>query len=169
MKINFKFLIFSLILLSACAYSEEFNEINHNNEFLIAYPDYMEATDDLLSTAKLQYKNAYRNTYSIVTVEDKNNRNFEDYQRAALNIIKNDVLISKPLVTDSIYRNADNFNAIDIQLYGVMKEENIYYWHSVFETESKFYTVVCWTRSMDRQQRYGPDFIKTIESFKPLN
>ena len=168
MKNSLKFILISLVFLSACAYSDEFNEINHDNQFIVSFPDYMEKTDDLLVTAALQYKNAYRNTYSIITMEDKNGKSLLDFQKDAINVIKKDVLLSKPLVTDSIYRETENYKAIDIQIYGVMNEENIYYWHSVFETDNKFYTVVCWTRSMDRQQRYGPDFIKVIESFKPL-
>lgn len=168
MKNSFKFLLFSIFLLSACAYSEDFKELNHNNEFIVAFPSYMEATNDLINSANLQYKNAYRNTYSIITAEDKGERSFEDYQKDELNRIKNDVLLKKPLVTDSIYRSTEKFKAIDIQIYGVMNDENIYYWHSVFETDNKYYTLVCWTRSMDRQQRYGPDFLKVIESFKPL-
>ena len=169
MRNSLKFMIVSLLFLSACAYSEEFNDINHENEFIISLPDYMKSSDDLLNTAALQYKNAYRNTYTIVNIENKNNRSLEKYQQEALNIIKQDVLLKKPLVTDSVYRNTEDFNAIDIQIYGIMNNENIYYWHSVFEANNKFYTVVCWTRSMDRQQRYGPDFEKVIESFRPLN
>ena len=40
-------LFIPLILgLQSCGYSEEFNEINHNNEFIISFPDYMENCDD---------------------------------------------------------------------------------------------------------------------------
>jgi len=168
MKINLFLFSLFILFLSACAYSEEFNEINVDNQFIVELPDYMKATNDLLNGAALQYKNPYRNTYTIVNVEEKNGKSFESYQKEALNIIKNDVLLKKPLVTDSAYRSTETFNAIDIQIYGIMEQENIYYWHSVFETTNKFYTLVCWTRTMDRQQRYGPDFEKIIASFKPL-
>lgn len=154
-------------ILSACSYSDEFKEIK-TDSFEIAYPGYMESTDDLLEEADLQYKNSYRNIYSIVKAKDKGNESFEDFQKETIGVIKNFNLLENPVVTDSVYRNKDGYKAIDIQLYGIMNKENIYYWHSVFETQSKFYEVAVWTRTMDRKQRYGADIAKIIESFKPL-
>lgn len=153
-------------ILTSCAYSDEFKEINHDNTFLISYPDYMDECEDF--QADLQYKNSYRNTYSLVNVEDKNGRTFEEFQKEKLDLLKGYDLLSKPLVTDSLYREETNYTAIDIKLYGVMDDENIYYWHTSIESDGKFYEVVCWTRSMDRKQRYGPDLEKIIDSFKPL-
>lgn len=155
-------------LLSSCGYSEEFKEVNFENQFIIAYPDYMEECDDLTPIADLQYKNSYRNTYSIVRVEDKADKSLLEFQKEGLDVIKNYDLLSNPLVTDSFYRESLDFTAIDVQMYGIMEDENIYYWHSAFESKGKFYEVVCWTRSMDRKQRYGADIEKIISSFKPL-
>jgi hypothetical protein len=156
----------SLSMLLSCGYSEEFNEVNHNNEFIIEFPDYMKASDDFQSA--LSFKNAFRNTYSLVNVYNKDGQIFEEFQQKTLGILKTYEPLSKALVTDSVYRENESFKAIDVQLYGIMNGENIYYWHSVFESKGKFFEVVCWTRSMDRKQRYGPDLAQIIASFKPL-
>lgn len=155
-----------LSILLACGYSEEFNEVNHNNEFIISYPDYMKETNDF--PGDLAYKNAYRNTYSLVKVYDKEGRSLLDFQKEVLGVLKAYEPLTKPLVTDSTYREEDGYKAIDVKLYGTMDGENIYYWHSAFESDGKFFEVVCWTRSMDRKQRYGPDLEAVIASFKPL-
>lgn len=157
-------LTFSLLL--SCGYSDEFNEVNHNNEFLISYPDYMDECNDF--QADLEYKNAYRNTYGLVKVYDKNGQTLEEFQQKTLGTLKTYEPLNKALVTDSFFRENENFKAIDVQLYGTMDGENVYYWHSAFESKGKFFEVVCWTRSMDRKQRYGPDLEKVIASFKPL-
>ncbi|MEX0595452.1 MAG: hypothetical protein WD512_03050 [Candidatus Paceibacterota bacterium] len=158
--------LLSITILLSCGYSEEFNEVNHNNEFVISFPDYMKSCNDF--QADLEYKNAYRNTYSLVKVYEKESMTLEDFQRKTLGVLKAYKPLTKPLVTDSTFRENENFKAIDVQLYGTMDGENIYYWHSVFESKGKFYEVVCWTRSMDRKQRYGADLAKIITSFKPL-
>lgn len=167
-NLSYLFVLSAIVLLNSCAYSDEFKEINHNNQFVISLPSYLKSCNDLTENADLQYKNAYRNTYCLVRVIDKENKSFENYQQESINVIRDYEPLKNALVTDSAYRENETFRAIDIQLYGLMDNENIYYWHSVFETDSKFYEVVGWTRSMDRKQRYGPDIEKIITSFKPL-
>lgn len=165
-KLNFYFIIILAAALSACGYSEEFNEFNHENTFLISFPDYMKECDDF--QADLELKNSYRNTYGFVKVYEKEGRTLEEFQHQMLGVLKGYELLNDVLVTDSVYRDTEDFQSIDIELYGLMQDENIYYWHSCFESAGKFYEVVCWTRSMDRKQRYGPDLEKVIMSFKPL-
>lgn len=164
---NSLIVLFLIVLLSGCSYQEKPKEIK-TDTFEVSYPGYMKSTDDLLEGADLQYKNAYRNIYSIVKVSDKGTQTFEDFQKKTVDVIRNFQLLEKPVVTDSVYRENDNFKAIDLQIYGIMNNENIYYWHSVFETADKFYELAVWTRTMDRKQRYGGDIAKIIESFKPL-
>lgn len=162
-------MIVSVLLgIQACTYTGEFSEINHDDTFKISYPDYMKECNDLTDNADLQYKNAYRNLYSIIRVSDKGTQTFEAFQQNSINQIKNYELLQNPLVTDSFYREGANFKAIDIQMFGLMDNENIYYWHSSFESEGKYYEVVCWTRSTDRKQRYGADIEKMIASFIPI-
>ena len=164
--INIILFIPLIVGLHSCGYSEEFNEVNHNNEFIISFPDYMEDCNDF--SADLGSKNSYRNTYAFVKVYEKEGQSLAQFHESVLNILKTYELLKDPLVTDSVYRQGVNFTAIDIELYGVMEDENIYYWHSAFESDDKFFEVVCWTRSMDRKQRYGSDLEKIITGFKPL-
>ncbi len=159
-------ILLSISFMIGCGYSEEFKEINYENQFIVAIPDYMEECDDF--EASYQFKNAYRNTYGLVNVEDKNGRTLAEFQKEKADILKGYELLSRPLVTDSSYRDEADFKAIDIKLYGVMDNENIYYWHTAVESDGKFFEIVCWTRSMDRKQRYGGDLEKIIASFKPL-
>ncbi|MCD8529175.1 MAG: hypothetical protein LRY27_04290 [Chitinophagales bacterium] len=128
-------LFISFILFQSCGYPEEPKQVKFEDKFIIDYPSYLKECDDLTSEADLQYKNAYRNTYSIIRVEPKNGQTFHEFQQNAVKQIKHFDLIKDILVTDSAYRNTNNFNAIDIQMHGVMQEENIYYWNSCFETE----------------------------------
>lgn len=166
MKHNVFVIIFLSIILLACSYSNKFEKVQ-TNTFQISFPGYMKPTTDLLEDADLQYKNAYRNIYCIVKEKDKGTQTFKNYQKETVDIIKKFDLLENPVVTDSFYRETDNFKAIDVQIYGTMNNENIYYWHSSFETATKFYEVAIWTRTMDRKQRYGVDIAKIIESFLP--
>lgn len=164
---NSLIILFLTSILLGCSYPEKPKDVK-TEMFEVSYPGYMKSTDDLFEGADLQYKNAYRNIYSIVKVSDKKGRSLQDFQKETVAVIKNFQLLEKPVVTDSVYRENDNFKAIDIQIYGIMNNENIYYWHSVFETTDKFYELAVWTRTMDRKQRYGADIEKIVASFKPL-
>lgn len=156
-----------LVSISSCTYKGTFEAVETNNTFEISFPDYMTKADDLKPDAALQYSNPYRNLYTIIEKSEKNGQSFEEYQSEALNILRNYDLLENTLVTDSIYTEPEFGRQISIELYGIMQEENIYYWHNTYETDKYFYQVVTWTRSMDRKMRYGPDIEKIVASFKP--
>ncbi|MGB1248758.1 MAG: hypothetical protein ACPG4Z_07715 [Chitinophagales bacterium] len=162
------FFTISLFMLAACTFNGEFREIETGNTFSMSFPDYMKPADDLKEDAELQYSSPYRNTYAIVEKDEKNGLSFSQYQKDALDVIKDFELLKNPLVTDSIFVENEQYKAIHVQLYGLMDDENIYYWHSTYETADYFYQLAVWTRSMDRKQRYGEDIDKIIESFTPL-
>lgn len=155
------------LLFSACEkYTGELIPANTEGDFLISFPDYMKEVDDLKPNAIIQYSNSYRNIYAVVIKDTKEKESFEDYQKKGLGVLKNYNLLEMPLVTDSVYEESSNGKEIHVQLYGIMQEENIYYWHSTFESNTHYYQLVVWTRSMDRKQRYGKDIEGVIESFE---
>jgi hypothetical protein len=161
---NIFYLLLTALLVNACTYSGEFKAVQTDGLYTISYPDYMKPSKDVLhEEAILQYSSPYRNTYSIVLRDDKT-QSFEQYQQDAVNVLKTYEQLLNPLVTDSAY--FENPRSIQLKLYGIMDEENIYYWHNTYETDSYYYQVIIWTRSMDRKQRYGPDIEQTLESFK---
>lgn len=157
-------LIASIFILQSCSYTGEMNEAKTDGLYTISFPDYMKPSKkNLHEDAILQYDNPYRNTYAILMRNEKN-ISFSEYQKNALDLLKNFELLRNPLVTDSAY--FENPTSIKVQLYGLMNEENIYYWHNTIESETYYYQVIVWTRSMDRKQRYGPDIEKILASFK---
>lgn len=157
-------MIVAAMMLAACSYTGEMKEAKTDGTYTISFPDYMKPSKkNLHDDAILQYDNPYRNTYAILMRSEKNN-SFAEYQKDALDLLKNFELLRNPLVTDSVY--SENPQTIKIQLYGLMDEEYIYYWHNTIESENYYYQVIMWTRSSDRKQRYGPDIEKSIESFK---
>ncbi len=161
------YFILLIFFFQACSYNNKFKKYNISNHFTISIPDYMKPCKDISNNAAVQYKNAYRNTYCIV-LQDSKDLPFIKYQQKSLSILKNYQELKKPIVTDSTYIYNDTNKYIAIQLYGIMNDENIYYWHNTYEGKKYFYQVVCWTRSMDRKQRYGEDLEHILKSFKPL-
>lgn len=152
-------------IITACTYSGEFREIETDGLYSISFPDYMNKSKETLhQNAILEYSNRFRNLYAVVVRDDKTDDDFFTYQQMQINDLKNYDLLLNPLVTDSVFK--DNPKSILIELYGIMEEENIYYWHKTIESDKYFYQVILWTRSMDRKQRYGPDVEKIIDSFK---
>ena len=147
-------------VLSCNSYTGEFRDIKKNT-FTISLPDWIEETDDLAPHALYQFKSKYRNTYGIIVKDDKN-KFFEDYQKDAVNVLKNYESLTNLLVTDSTY----NKNKISLELLGDLESEKIFYWHNTYESENNFYQLVLWTRSYDRKQKYGPVIEEIIASFK---
>jgi hypothetical protein len=157
-------LIASIFILQSCSYTGEMKEAKTDGLYTISFPDYMKPSKkNLHEDAILQYDNPYRNTYAII-MRDEKKVSFAEYQKDALDLLKNFELLRNPLVTDSAY--FENPTAIKVQLYGLMNEENIYYWHNTIESETYYYQVIVWTRSMDRKQRYGADIENIVASFK---
>lgn len=147
-------------VLSCNSYTGEFRDIKKST-FTISLPDWIEETDDLAPHALYQFKSKYRNTYGIIVKDDKN-KFFEDYQKDAVNVLKNYESLTNLLVTDSTY----NKNKISLELLGDLESEKIFYWHNTYESENNFYQLVLWTRSYDRKQKYGPVIEEIIASFK---
>lgn len=164
MKYTLFSILFFAVFLGACTYTGEFKEVQTDGLYTISYPDYMKPSKQTLhENAILEYNNRYRNIYSVV-VRDEKELDFLDYQQKNIGDLKNYDLLLNPLVTDSVF--AENPTSILIELYGIMDEENIYYWHKTIESTKYYYQIIVWTRSMDRKQRYGPDIEKMIDSFK---
>lgn len=152
------------VLLQSCTYTGEFKEVQTDGLYTISYPDYMKPSKQTLhENAILEYNNRYRNIYSVV-VRNEKELSFEAYYKENIDDLKNYELLLNPLVTDSVF--TEDPKSILIELYGIMDEENIYYWHKTIESPKYYYQIIVWTRSMDRKQRYGPDIEKILESFK---
>lgn len=161
---NLILIFFLSAIITACTYTGEFKDVNTDGLYTIAYPDYMKPSKQTLhENAILEYNNRYRNIYSVV-VRDEKELDFLDYQQKNIGNLKKFDLLLNPLVTDSVF--TENPTSILIELYGIMDEENIYYWHKTIESPKYYYQIIVWTRSMDRKQRYGPDIEKMIDSFK---
>lgn len=160
-------LFFIFLLLASCTYTGEFAPIKYQNEFQIEVPDYLEKCDDF--GGQIDLKNRYRNTYFFVKSFPDTFPDLANFQQQQIELLKNYDLLENPVVTDSNFINEANYEQINIELYGVIQEENIYYWHtSIKAVNSRYYELVGWTRSMDRRQKYGPDIEKIIGSFTVL-
>ena len=61
----------------------------------------------------------------------------------------------------------DGKNAIVAEITGKIDQTEVYYRMGVIESPYAFYQILVWTRA-DNREKYQPDMIKIIESFKEL-
>ena len=160
-----KVVLFVLIISSfSCNnYTGKFREVK-DKSFIISLPDWLEKTDDLSPEAYYQFKSRYRNTYGII-IKDKKDKPFKEYQKDAVNVLRNFKELTNLLVLDSTFSK----NHIRLELLGDMEQEKIFYWHNTYESANNYYQLVIWTRSYDRKQKYGPVIEKIIQSFQIID
>jgi len=160
-----------------------YNEVSINNEYSILLPKYLSKAANLNKDASLQYQNIFREAYVIVIDEPKDSfitlfkdlglydesltplENYSNAQNKSLSDATKEVVYDSGFSDKKINSLPAKFKKLQAKISGIDFE--ISYWNTYLESESKMYTIMCWTLS-DRQKKYDDTFTKVINSFKIL-
>lgn len=170
---QYLFLIVTMIAVSSCTHKAEFREVTENNRYVISIPDYLKACKELSKDAASQYQNTDIGIYSLVIMEKK--KTMQDYDmNYDLDAYFN--TIAKQGFVDAIKngkisvpgRQEINKNkALIADVTGQVGKTEVFYKLAIIETPYTFYQVLVWT-TIENKEKYEPDMIKMIESFKEM-
>lgn len=168
---RYLFLLLSAITIFSCNRKTEFVEVEINNRYTVSVPDYLKPCKDLQKDASMQYQNSEKGIYALVIDEKK--KTMQDYdmnydidtyfnsiaKQGFIEAIKNGK-ISVP------GRQEINQNkALIADITGKLDQTDVYYKLAIIETPYTFYQILSWT-SAENKEKFEPDMIKMIESFK---
>ncbi len=167
MKNSFSFwatVMCSMLLLSACKYSGDYQTVNANNKFSIALPSWMKETKDLKPGADLQYANRFRNFYAIG--ETISNTDLQKEMQANIATLRKSM--PDAVVSDSLDITAGDLKGVRAEVFGKMSKENIYFSEVLFTGKKGIYHLSIWTRSESRKLHFKEDINKIIATFKEI-
>lgn len=161
--------------------SSDFNEIEVDKLFKLSLPIYMKKMTNLNDEAALQYANIYKEAYTIVIYENKEEfvNSFkeygeynddisfiENYARAQTNFIT-ESLTNQQVIPYSLSQIGD-LNARQIMMKGNVDGEDIGYVMGYVEGKDNVYMIMTWTL-LGRINKYEQTFKDIIGSFKMIN
>lgn len=168
--------LFSAVLLTfvvSCKKETVFKEVKINDRYSISVPEYLQPCTDLHKDASLQYQNTEIDIYAMVIDERKKTMaNYSlDYD---IDLYYNNIA-SQPFletikdvnISPAGRQKIDGHKALISEITGKIDQNSIYYRLGVIETPYAFYQLLIWTRG-DNREKYEPDMVKMIESFKEL-
>jgi len=166
-------LLYSLLLVlgsgfSSCKYSQDYLQVNANNQFSLSIPSWMKEDKSLKEGAAFQYANHFRNFYAIGEATPKGDlkRTTGEIMSDNLNVLRKS--LGKPVVTDSLDITAGDVKGVRVEIYGKMNDENIYFTEVLYEGKNNLYHISVWTRSETRKLRFKEDINKLVASFKEI-
>lgn len=162
---------------------EDFSFVEINEKYWINIPKYMKETDALNDEASLQYQNIFKEAYTIVIEEDKQEfvDMFKEYweYNDDMSIVSNyrDVQIqfisesmSEMKEWDIISLKIDDLDAEMIEIDSKTEytwNKWISFLYTFIEWDDNLYMIMSWTLS-DRKYKYNNTFEKMAKSFKLL-
>jgi hypothetical protein len=170
---KFLFSIFILSAFASCNNETVFKEVKVNNRYSISIPDYLQPCTDLHKDASFQYQNTDKDIYAIVIDERKKTmENYDldyDIDLYFNSIAKQPFLetIKEGKVSPPGRQDINGHKALVADITGKVDGTAVYYRMAVIETPFAFYQILVWTRA-DNKDKYFPDMVKMIESFKEL-
>ncbi|RDY61243.1 hypothetical protein [Flagellimonas nanhaiensis] len=162
---------------------EDFNQIEVNGEYRLSLPKYMRKTDNLNEEASLQYQNIFKETYTIVIDESKDDfiemfTELGEYDEN-ISVIKNYRDVQQQLFAESMYVDKES-SPIALEINGMEAEmvdidgrvdgidEDITYFLTFVEGKEKVYMIMSWTMT-SRKDTYESTFDGIAKSFKLIN
>lgn len=193
MKKILKLTYISILFIGLSSCLDMINPNNYNPEgkvkmkrvkvdslYAIEIPSYMKKTTILNDDAKLQYMNAYKETYTIIIHEpiktleetftemgDYNKKLTADknYKNIQLDFIKE--TLTKVKMYDPEYLTINGLNASLIKVEGIIEGIHIFYQLGFIEGQENVFMIMTWTEK-NKKNRYRYTFQKIIESFALL-
>ncbi len=168
----FVFLL-AMLTLAACNRPAVFAEVKVNDRYTISIPDYLQPCKDLHKDASLQYQNPDKGIYALVIDEKK--KTMQDYDlnydidAYFNNIAKQGFIdaIKNGKISIPGRQEINNNKALIAEITGKVEETDVFYKLAIIETPSTFYQFLAWT-SAENKEKFEPDMLKMIESFKEL-
>jgi hypothetical protein len=156
---------------------EDLKSISVNKDYIISIPDYMTEMKSLNEDASFQYANIYKDVYTIVIDEDKQEfikafrdieiyndslsivSNYSDYQVKSLQ----EAINSKE--AKELEFKIKNLPSLQYELNGKVDGINASYLIGFIEGKDKMYMIMSWTEE-DRYKKYKNTFNLIQSSFK---
>src|SRR5690606_20734376 len=91
--------------------------------------------------------------------------NYSNFQNKSLSEATKEVIYDSGFTDKTINSLPARTKKLQAKVSGIDFE--ISYWNTYIESDSKMYTMMCWTLS-ERQKKYDDTFTKVINSFKIL-
>lgn len=167
------FIVILLLLVSALSLiaffrSEpvQFNKVTYKKEFSIPIPDYLTHSNNLDSSAIIQYHSLEKNIFVLVyqhpITADTLNSYFKQLTSKLTAAIDRGTLLK-------YYPEKINGNqALIGNIRGSVNETIIYYRIALIQTESSFYEII-WGIDENIRSSYDDDMNKTIRGFRIIN
>lgn len=162
---------------------EDFNHVEVNGEYRLSLPKYMRKTDNLNEEASLQYQNIFKETYTIVIDEakddfvdmftelgeyDENISLIKNYRNVQRQLFSESMYVDKESTPESLEINGMEAEMVDIdgRVDGI--DEDISYFLTFVEGKKKVYMIMSWTMT-SRKDTYEPIFDGIAKSFRLIN
>jgi len=173
---KFKNLMMAIILVTIVtgSYAQTpLKEFKAGSIFYVSLPDYMSRTVGLNSAATFQYKNAVKDVYGFVIIDDKEEMALADLKYGSINEFFEDFTkdflegedkrkLSKPVYE----KKGDlNFAECDASYFDKDADAEIYYHVGVVETKTAFYKVLSWAL-LENKEKFKADFQSILYSVK---
>ncbi|HHC79295.1 MAG TPA: hypothetical protein ENK46_05395 [Flavobacteriia bacterium] len=158
-----------------------FKTLTVDSLYTISIPKYMKVMHTLNKEASLQYANIYKEIYTIVI--DENKQEFVDYFKeleaydSELSLIDNYTTIQKNFITegmDNVYKiepygliEINGYNARQFKLMGTVENQKIGYIIAFIEGKEKVFMIMNWTL-LGKLSRYENTFEVINTSFEPI-
>ena len=172
MKKNSVFLLsivyFLLTTTSSCKYSNEYQTVNANNKFSISVPSWMKEDKALKEGADFQYANHFRNMYAIGETISKTDLKKSNAEIMNDNLSRLRKSMTNAVVSDSVDIAVGSLKGTQVEMYGKMSNENIYFSEVLVEGQKNIYHLSIWTRGENRKLHFKEDINKIIASFKEI-
>lgn len=159
---------------------EDFNQIDTDGVFKLSIPKYMKVMNNLNEEASLQYANVFKEVYTVVIYEDKDEfvtlfkqidqynddlSVLENYSESLISFFKEAAVVDRiePYGTTTI----NGLNAKQVKIFAKIDNIDIAYVISFIEGKENVYQVMNWTLP-NRIDKYEDTFMKISNSFELL-
>lgn len=159
----------------------EYNEVVTDSLFELSLPSYMKTLSNLNDDASLQYANIFKETYTIVIYENKQDfiDSFKEYNEydEAIPFIDNYSRAQTNFITEGLTNkqvipyNLTEIGGLDarqIMMKGSLDGDDIGYVMGYVEGKENVYMIMTWTL-LEKLNKYEETFEGIIGSFKLMN
>lgn len=126
----------------------------------------MKEDNELKPGADFQYSNHYRNFYAIAETVAGQNATLPVMMEQNLNILRKSLV--QPLVSDSNTVTIGGLQALRVEIFGKMSNENIYFSEVLIQGKRNRYHLSVWTRGENRKLNFKEEINNLIGSFREL-
>ncbi len=161
--------------------STDFSEVELDQLFKLSLPNYMKSMTNLNDDASLQYANIYKEAYTIVIYEDKQEfiDSFIEYgeYNVEISFIENYSGVQTNFISENLSNQqiipynlsqVDGLDAKQIMMKGNMDGEDIGYIIGYVKGKDNIYMIMTWTL-LEKLNKYEQTFKDIIGSFKLVN